>query len=183
MFDVRLYSFKGLWLWPSEILIRQQIQQQGHNPEQLLKGESSSLLECQNRGVLAWKVDELRPEQLLMVKLNLSAIITEGASQLCRLNPSECVKFLVIPCQGAGRVVRFSPDFLLFLFFLKLNLLCSKLKTLQDRVGLTNWGWSTIPLETTFRGIENLSRNTSERWKKKKMPCHPRSNVEGNYAV
>lgn len=60
-----------------------QICQWGHNRAQLLKGESSSPLECQNRGVLASQVDELRPKQPPMVKLDLSLIITEGAAVLC----------------------------------------------------------------------------------------------------
>lgn len=86
------------------------------------EGESSSLLECQNRGVLACKVDELRPEQLLTVKLDLSAIITEGAALLCRLNPRERVSSNSLWSPASGRdawsdSLLNSYDFFSFFFF------------------------------------------------------------------
>lgn len=83
------------------------------------EGEWSSLLECQNRDVLACKVDELRPEQLLTVKLDLSAIITKGAALLCRLNPSERVSSnsLWSPASGRDAWLDFLPNSFFFFFF------------------------------------------------------------------
>lgn len=67
------------------------------------EGEWSSLLQCQNGGILACNVDELRLEQALMVKLDLSAIIAEGAAPLRRLNPSERVSSNSLWSPTSGR--------------------------------------------------------------------------------
>lgn len=132
------------------------------------EGDPSSLLECQKRVVLACKVDELRPEQLLTVKLDLSAIITEGATLLCRLNPSERVSSnsLWSPASGRDAWSDSLPNsyhfFSFFFFFQSLTIFRSKLKTLQDGVRSTNWSWKRIPLETMFWVLNKLYRDEWE---------------------